>query len=181
MEARSHGEQHNAGPTRKTSQPAGRERAWHHISYIVQQFQTGITFYGVITDQISQLNPKDHSMDHMSRAVRRWLWGAFVIILLLPENSSATINKPPQIMKDLNQKMPLKVGSFNRSVSPLLSNKILSVLARFVRQDKNKPVCLLSRWVHVDNLFVCLSSVVLSSPDYWHYLPFPQPTNYSST
>ena len=86
------------------------------------------------------MNPKDHSTGHMSRAGRRWLWGALVITLLLPENSSATINKPPQIMKDLNQKMPLKVGSFNRSVSPFLSNKILSVLARFVRQDKNRPV-----------------------------------------
>ena len=70
------------------------------------------------------MNPRDSSPEHMSRPFRRWFWGILVISVLLPENSCATINKPPQIMKDLNQKMPLKVGSFNRSVSPLLSNII---------------------------------------------------------
>ena len=51
----------------------------------------------------------------VSPAVSRWLM-VLVITLLLPQTSSATVNKPPQIVKDLNQQMLLKVGSINRSV-----------------------------------------------------------------
>ena len=94
----------------RTSQPAVRERERERdISYI-SHLQTGRTFHEVKTDQISQsrMNPRDLGQGS------RWLWGALVVSLLLPGKSCATINKPPQIMKDLNQKMPLKVGSFNR-------------------------------------------------------------------
>ena len=56
------------------------------------------------------------SPGHGSSAVSKW-WLVLVLSLLLLESSYATVNKPPQIVKDLNQQMPLKVGSINRSVS----------------------------------------------------------------
>lgn len=57
-----------------------------------------------------------NSPGHKSSVVSKW-WMVLVISLLLLESSYATINKPPQIVKDLNQQMPLKVGSINRSAS----------------------------------------------------------------
>ena len=110
VEPRSDREQHNAGPAELLNQQCERERERERdISYI-SHLQTGRTFHEVKTDQISQsrMNPRDLGQGS------RWLWGALVVSLLLPGKSCATINKPPQIMKDLNQKMPLKVGSFNR-------------------------------------------------------------------
>ena len=47
----------------------------------------------------------------------RWLLVVFITLLRPESSSAALLDKPPQIVKDLNQKMTLKLGPLNRSVA----------------------------------------------------------------
>ena len=63
------------------------------------------------------MDPRDQSSQgHKAPAVSKW-WMVLVLSLLLPQSSFAIVEKPPKILKDLNQHMQLTVGDMNRSVT----------------------------------------------------------------
>ena len=90
----------------------------------------------------------------------RWCLVLFISLLRPQDSSGALLEKPPQIVKDLTQKMTLKEGPLNRSVTAS-HTKILLTFCRWNagriincetvrRQDKKNWLTSLG---HVDNLF----------------------------